>query len=286
MQKWLTRIFAVLLTASILAFSLPALAEDNALTVLLIGVDSARNGQRGRSDTMILLKADPQDRSIRLASFLRDLYVPIAGVGKTRLNAAYHYGGAELLKDTLEKHFEVRIDRTVTVNFSLLAELVDEIGGIEVSVSEKELAPFNDAVLAYNTDYGLSGGRLETAGTYRLNGKQALCFSRLRKLDDDFRRTSRQHTVISAMLAQMSSMSKWELMRIALKNLSRVETDVSFSDVLRLLPMLARFDELEIAAAHVPFEGAYRDETVNGMMVLSPDLPLCRTRLHSFLEGN
>ena len=286
MRILLQKILSILLAFGVLTFSMSALAQDTALNVLLIGVDSGRNGQRGRSDAMILMRVDPQNHSIRLVSFLRDLYVPVPGAGKTRLNAAYHYGGAGLLKETLENQFGVQIDRTATVYFSLLADLVDQIGGIEVEITKKEISVFNDAVLAYNADYGLTGGTLEEAGVHRLNGKQALCFSRLRKLDDDFRRTSRQQMVIGAMLRQLSSMSKWDLMRLALKNISRVETDVSFSDAVSLIPMLARFDQLRLDTLHMPFEGAYSDETINGMMVLVPNLERCRAKLHSFLENN
>ena len=286
MRKWFQRSLGAMLALWLLMACVPALAQTSAMNILLIGVDSAPNGQRGRSDAMILLQVSPESRSIRLASFLRDLYVPIAGAGKTRLNAAYHYGGAELLKETLEKQFDVRIDRTVTVNFSLLCDLVDQIGGVEVEISAQELSPFNDAVLSYNADYGLSGGTLSTAGLHRLDGRQALCLSRLRKMDDDFQRTSRQQRVISAMAAQLATMSRWDLMRLALRNLSRVETDVSFSDVVSLLPVLTQFSDLSIDAVHVPFEGAYRDETVSGMMVLVPDLAKCRAKLHEFLVEN
>ena len=278
------RILALLAALCMLACSFPALAAPSALNVLLIGVDSGAKGQRGRSDTMLLVRIDPHNSAIRMASFLRDLYVSIPGVGKTRLNAAYHYGGEALLKETLEKNFGLSIDRTVTVGFSLLCELVDEMGGVEVEMTEKELAAFNDTVRDYNADYGLSGGIIGEAGVHRLDGRQALCFSRMRKLDNDFKRTSRQQMVISAMLESMSEMSRWELLRVALRSLGRVETDLSFGEVASLAPMLAQLEQLEIRTAHVPFEGAYRDETVNGMMVLVPDLPLCQSRLQAFLE--
>lgn len=276
---------ALLAALCVFAFSISASAAPSALNVLLIGVDSGTQTQRGRSDTMMLVRIDPQSQSIRIASFLRDLYVSIPGVGKTRLNAAYHYGGEKLLKETLEKNFGVSIDRTVTVGFSLLCDLVDEIGGVEVEISEKELSAFNETVRDYNADYGLSGGVISQAGLHRLDGRQALCFSRMRKLDNDFKRTSRQQMVIASLLERMSEMSKWDLLRIALRNLKRVETDISFGEVASLAPMLADLASLSIQSAHVPFEGAYRDETVNGMMVLMPDLSLCKSRLHSFLEA-
>lgn len=71
-----------------------------------------RDADRGRSDTMVLVQADPAAGSVRALSFLRDLYVAIPGCGTTRLNAAYSFGGEKLLKTTLKNNFGVEIDRT------------------------------------------------------------------------------------------------------------------------------------------------------------------------------
>ena len=274
---------AMMLAAVMLLAASCASAKEEALHVLLIGVDSSAGEERGRSDTMMLASVDPLRGSVKLVSFLRDLYVPIAGVGKTRLNAAYHYGGEALLKDTLEKNFKVRIDRTVTVQFSMLADLVDQIGGIEVEIAEREREHLNEIIADYNTDYGLSGGWIGQAGKQTLDGRQALCYSRIRKIDSDFQRASRQQTVISAMLEKLSAMSKWEMIKLAVKNISRVETDMDFGDITDLAPLMTRMGEIDIQTAQVPFTGAFSEETVSGMMVLAPDLDSCRRKLAEFL---
>lgn len=279
------RFLAALCAAAILAACAPALAGDGVMNLLLIGVDSSPGGQRGRSDTMMLARIDPQAGTVRLASFLRDLYVSIPGVGKTRLNAAYHYGGEALLKQTLQDSFGVTIDRTATVHFSLLARLIDEVGGVEVEIAPRELSTLNRMIADYNADYGLSAPPVPGNGWQLLDGTQALCYSRIRKIDSDFQRASRQQTVIRGLLSRLSEMSRWELLGLALSNLKRVETDVSFADVLSLLPLLSRAGNIEIASAHVPFEGAYRDETIDGMMVLVPDLARCRQKLQEFWEN-
>jgi len=260
------------------AVSPAALAEGDVLDVLVIGVDTRSLEEPGRSDAMMLLRIDRQTGDLRLASFLRDLYVSIPGYGKSRLNAAYFYGGEELLKKTLKQNFGIEADRTATVHYPVLAELVDQLDGVELEVTSKEL-PYLNSLLA---DYGLSP--LKEAGLQRLNGTQALCYSRIRKLDSDFQRTSRQQAVIAAMLDRLKGKSKWELIRLALQNLDLVQTDMTFTDILSLAPLAAKLGEMDIQTAHVPFEGAYREETVSGMMVLMPDLKQCRTQLYSFLD--
>lgn len=285
MKLHFVRAFTALLAAILLcAYLMPAQAETAAMNILIIGVDSSPQGQRGRSDAMMLMRIDPHSGSVRLASFLRDLYVSIPGVGKTRLNAAYHYGGEALLKETLESCFGVTIDRTVTVRFSTLIDMIDQIGGVEIDISEKERGHFNDIVNDYNRSYGLSGGTVTEAGTHRLNGKQALCYSRIRKIDSDFQRASRQQRVIAAMLTSISSLPKWDLLRLAMSNIGQLDTDLALRDVMALMPMAGKLKELDVQAMNIPFVGAFSEETIDGMMVLKPDLSACRSKLQAFLS--
>lgn len=273
----------VLLAAFILLFG-PAHAQAQGVNILLIGVDTLQEDANGRSDTMILVHVNPETADIRMVSFLRDLYVPIPGVGKTRLNAAYVHGGEELLKQTLSDNFGVTVDHTVTVHFSMLADLVDQLGGIEIEVTSAERSQINKLLKDYNTSTGQRGGELEAAGLQRLTGKQALCYSRIRKIDSDFQRTSRQQTVITAMMKRAGELGYWQLLKLALANLPKVQTDLSFTDIVTLAPLVTQLDRLNLQTARVPFDGAYHNETINGMMVLVPNLDRCRTQLQDFLD--
>lgn len=271
---------ALILLVALMLLLPCAYAGENALHLLLIGVDSSAEGQRGRSDTMMLARVDAATGSVRLVSFLRDLYVSIPGYGKTRLNAAYFYGGETLLKETLQKQFGVTIDRTVTVRFSVLEELVNQLGGIEIELLEKERLHLNRLL----EESGMGSEKLAQAGSQRLNGRQALMYSRIRKIDDDFQRTSRQQTVIAAMLRQMAGMDRWDLFKLAVKNLGKVETDLSISDLSRLAPLFGRLGDLDIQTAHVPFDGTFSDATINGMMVLQANTEANRLKLEAFLS--
>lgn len=287
MLQTLKRLTALACAAMLLLISAPAARarEAESLNVLLIGVDQSAPGTRGRSDTMMLARVEPSTGSIRLVSFLRDLYVPIPGLGKTRLNAAYQHGGETLLKEALAQNFDLSVDHTVTVNFSVLSDLVDQVGGVELDIEEKERKALNAMIREYNADYGLSGGEIMESGTQVLDGRQALCYSRLRKIDSDFQRTSRQQRVLEGLLHQLSSLSKWQLLRLAVQNLSRVETDLTFGDLVSLAPMLTAGNGLSLECTHVPFDGTYQEDTIHGMMVLVPDLSACRSKLRRFLDG-
>lgn len=186
-----------------------------------------RDADRGRSDTMVLVQADPAAGSVRALSFLRDLYVAIPGCGTTRLNAAYSFGGEKLLKTTLKNNFGVEIDRTVTVSFDSLCHIVDALGGVELEVTEAEREQLNGILAAYNRGLKLnpSDGRLKQSGRVRLSGKQALSYSRIRKMDSDFQRAGRQQKVLAAMLESAKQMNFFTLARLAWTCLREVRTD-------------------------------------------------------------
>ena len=173
-QTALRRAAVLLLCAACLAgLTGTSRAEGKPLQIQLIGVDAYGDADRGRSDTMVLVQADPAAGSVRALSFLRDLYVAIPGCGTTRLNAAYSFGGEKLLKTTLKNNFGVEIDRTVTVSFDSLCHIVDALGGVELEVTEAEREQLNGILAAYNRGLKLnpSDGRLKQSGRVRLSGK-------------------------------------------------------------------------------------------------------------------
>lgn len=262
------------LLAAILVLVTSAMAEE--MNVLLIGLDTEES--TGRSDTMLLARVLPDSGQVQLVSFLRDLYVPIPGHGTTRLNAAYLYGGQALLRQTLQESFGVTIHRSVTVRFSTLKWLVDEVGGVTIDVTDAERRAMNQLLTAG----GNSEMQLSQSGSQVLNGPQALAYSRIRKLDSDFQRTRRQQTVLMALLPSMSRKGVFALTRLAIALMGQVDTDMTLADLAALAPLLSQLDNLTIQTAQVPFAGTYQDVTEDGMMVLKPDLPKNRQLLADF----
>ena len=272
--------------------TLPAvlhLADPTVFRVLLIGTDAYSVKQNGRSDAMIVLQLNAQTGEIRMVSFLRDLYVQIPDHGKARLNAAYVYGGAELLKRTLADNFGVTVDRVLAVNFSLMVELVDRIGGVTVEVSEKERKQLNSILKYYNTHNGFSqkDQLLQESGVQVLTGKQALCYSRIRKIDSDFARTNRQRKVLEAVYARVKTLDALTLADLLNDTLPQVWTDMTLTDAVALVPVLMKLDNVSIQGMTVPVQGEYQSQTISGMMVLVPDLAQNAQTVAAFLgQGN
>ena len=283
------RILICLVLAAALA--LPAAAEDTkekaVFDLLLIGTDATTEEETGRSDAMVLVRLDAEAGEVRMISFLRDLYVRIPGHGRNRLNAAYAFGGAELLLSTLEENFGVRADGWAEVDFSRLTKVIDRIGGVEADVSEAERRQLNGILTHYNRAIGEeeTDGLLTEAGLLSLTGKQALCYSRIRKIDGDLQRTSRQREVLEAAFRKVTALDAWSLAVLALESLEAVKTNLSAWEIIRLIPLALRARDAAFTSMTVPMAGAWQDKTVNGMQVLAVDEAAVRVQVSAFLAG-
>lgn len=289
-ERRTSRLLAALICAVLLwSVAAPAAlaAEVDTFNLLLIGEDAAGSNENGRSDAMLLAQITPASGDVKLVSFLRDLYVPIEGHGKTRLNAAYFYGGEALLKETLSECFDVRIDRTLAVDFATMADLIDQIGGVEVELTLQERAELNSVLATYCRDKEIPvEGKLVPEGNpVLLDGLQALSFSRIRNLDSDFGRVGRQQQVLVGMLKRLTTLDAFTLMGLAMRNIQHVRTDLSLGDLISLLPILSREGGLRLRSTRVPFDDTCRDVQVNGMWVLDCDLATNARMLQEFLAA-
>lgn len=262
------------------------MSDAEVVTVLLIGSDSY-DDTRGRSDTVILAQLNTRTNTVKLVSFLRDLYLPIPGKGSNRLNASYSWGGERLLRRTLEKNFGVTADAYVEVNFARLVQVIDAVGGVEVDVSEKEMTQVNSILRFYNVQVGApeEDELLQTFGSaVHLTGKQALCFARIRKIDGDVQRTGRQRQVLEALFRRASEMGWLELSALVLGNLDAVTTDLTADDILALLPLVVRCKDARFETLTIPMEGTYHFAMVDEMSVVKANMKKNQEALWAFLD--
>ncbi|MCA6612236.1 MAG: LCP family protein [Pseudanabaena sp. M158S2SP1A06QC] len=202
--------------------------------ILVMGVDrvleaplGAPESFNGRSDSMLLIRFDPNDRSVKILSIPRDTQVPIPNYGVTKINAANVYGGAELAQEIVsEKLNDVEIDRYVRLDTSGLSALVDALGGIEVNVPKR--MKYVDKTQKLNIDL--------YAGVQVLNGEQAEGFVRFRHDEEgDIGRIERQQIVLKALKAKISSpsflLSLPDLINIMQKH---VNSNLSFDEMMAI----------------------------------------------------
>ena len=180
---------------------------DDYYNIVVFGID-ARDDElekNTRSDSMILVSINTKTDEIKLTSFYRDTCVYVEGHGYTKLCHAYSYGGPELAIATLNDNFDLNIEDFITVNFTAVAESIDLLNGVEINVKEKEIKSLNKYGKEVADIYGKDFKKIESAGLQTLDGCQAVGYSRIRKIDSDFVRTSRQRTVIDAMFKKIKT---------------------------------------------------------------------------------
>lgn len=261
-------------------------ADEDRFTLLLVGSDAYTDDNRGRSDTMLLVQVDADSKTIRVASFLRDTYVKIPGRGSNRLNASYSWGGEKLLRRTLKENFGVTADAYLEVNFERLVQVIDGIGGIEVEVSEEERRQVNSILRFYNEKIGdpESDQLLKESGYVHLTGKQALCFSRIRKIDGDTQRTARQRKVIEAAYRKVIDMDMASITLLVMSNLDAFRTDLTLGDAIELIPLAIRCKNATFETITIPKAGTYSTGFVNDMWVIKPNLKTNKALLREFLD--
>ena len=256
--------------------------------ILVLGIDARPGESTGRTDTMVILSVNPENNSIKMISLMRDLYVEIPGRKNNRLNSAYFYGGAELLMETIEANFGVHIDAYVAVNFSMLANLIDQLGGLTLTVeSEYYMKRINAVIRQDNLVLGIdkNDGLLTEWGDVLMTGKQAQAYARYRygTKDGDFGRTARQREVLVKIFEKLSNMPLLELIGLAAANFENVYTNMTVQDMATMAPMILAMKEAEILQLRIPIDGGYSSKTVSGMAVLVPNRTKNMEAIASFL---
>ena len=256
--------------------------------ILLLGIDARPGQTTGRTDTMIILTVDTNNQKIKLMSLMRDIIVAIPGHENNRLNAAYVFGGADLLLQTIENNFGIHIERYLGVNFSILADLIDQIGGLTLTVeSEYYMDRINAVIKEDNKVLGLNenDGLLTQAGEQLMTGKQAQAYARYRygTSDGDFGRTARQREVITKIFHRLTEMSLVELSALAMSNIDNVVTNLTLQDIMLLAPAMLSLKDAEIKELRLPVDGGYKFQTVRGMSVIVPDRTMTMEAIAEFL---
>lgn len=184
---------------------------DGITNILLLGTDGRKNESNFRTDSMIILTIDNNNKNIKLTSLARDTYVNIPGRDKGKLNTAYFWGKENLLFETIENEFGIGIDKYAIVDFSSLMDIIYALDGIQLNIKESEVAEVNKYIPeCYNFCKNPDKGEMkliERSGKQTVNGYQALSYSRIRKNDSAIFRDGRQRKVIYSIIKKYKDVS-------------------------------------------------------------------------------
>jgi polyisoprenyl-teichoic acid--peptidoglycan teichoic acid transferase len=216
---------------------------SNPSNTLVLGVDvgsKSRKGMQGRSDSIVLVRTDPDHHRIALLSIPRDLRVEIPRHGEEKINAAYAFGGATLAIKTVESVTGLPINHVVVVDFSTFGEVVDALGGITINVPRPILSNKFECPRATKAACARWPGWRFRKGEQEMDGHTALIYSRIREnqldpSENDFTRGERQQAVVQAIADKVTSFGTFIRAPFIADDLVRpLATDLSAAQILQL----------------------------------------------------
>ncbi|MDD2457258.1 MAG: LCP family protein [Eubacteriales bacterium] len=253
------------------------LSGTGKVNILLIGSDARLGLDGARSDSMIMLTFDRDTKQIKLLSFMRDMYVAIPGHGSTKINAAFNYGGEPLLTETLRNNFDVALETYITIRFENFIAVVDQIGGIDLYLTQPEIDYINAEI----------GGIPDGEGVKHLTGAQTLSHTRNRRVGNgDFTRTARQRATIKAIFSQIKNQGDAAtLAGLVGYAIGNVKTNISADQLLSLATEVISAGDVSFADARVPFDGTWEYATKSGASVIAVDFAANQEKIRTFIDG-
>lgn len=220
--------------------------NNNYTNILLLGVDS-RNPKTdpGLADSIMILTIDKAHNKIKLTSLMRDMIIDniqgegaTAGTTRDRINVIYKQGGGvngggQYAIKAINSNFNTNIKDYIKIDFSDFDKMVDAVGGVDINISDDEVKVANGYIQEVAKIEGIKPAYLTHGGLQHLSGIQALGYCRIRYVGaEDFQRTERQRTVLTAVFKKISSLSASDATKLTDTILPCVETSLSSTDIL------------------------------------------------------
>lgn len=252
--------------------------------ILVFGVDSrGTDDVHCRADAILIVTVDERHDCLKMISLMRDTGVKIEGRSNTdKLTHAYAYGGVGLLINTINENFGLDIQRFVMLDFGSSSDVVDLVGGIDIDVTAGEVRYANKNIDEECKLLGLDpeSNHLSHAGKQTLNGVQATSWARIRYLDSDFVRSSRQRTLALALMNKVANYGRLEQAALIEDSAGMFETNMNAMDMMRIA--LSASDVLgDVKEYRAPSDGMYYVQEDPWIMIVEWDRQL--EDLHRFI---
>lgn len=216
-------------------------SSTHVLNVLLIGQDTREEkiSNASRADSAIIASINIDTQKITLTSVLRDMFIyyEIDGEGRYgKINESAANGGIKTYINTVERYFKVSIDNYVIVNFASFPKIVDSMGGVDIAITAAEVREVNNHQKRY-AKATLPEAVLGEDGKYqkvKLDGKQALAYSRIRYIDSDNARADRQKTVLLELFKKFKGTGTIDTVKVVNSLIDFVSTGYSKKDIISI----------------------------------------------------
>ncbi|MCO7123787.1 LCP family protein [Ihubacter massiliensis] len=260
----------------------------NYQNIALLGVDARdmEDYKTCRTDAIIMLSIDKQNKAIRQISVYRDTYLHAnKKYGYDKITNVHAYAGTTGTLHSLNENMDLNIREAVIVNWKAVADAIDGLGGIDVEIKKSEIKEMNKYIKDTQKNIGGSKEKIKKAGMQTLNGNQAVTYARIRKdsSEGDYRRNERMKIVVSAAVDKAKKTNPFKLKQIADQVMPQIRTNMDTNSLLKVMFAFLRYDMTD--SAGWPFEtGSWT--SYNGAWV-GPPVTLKRnvTELHEKYFG-
>jgi len=258
--------------------------------ILVFGIDSRGTDDYDcRTDSIMVLSINKRANSVKLISLMRDTGVYMGdtedsmGSKLNKLNSAYHFGGVGLMINTINVTFGLDIQRFVMFDFGSAASMIDLCGGVDIEVKPEELSYANKYLdEMYKLD-GNTSPHLTMGGLQTLDGHQAVAWTRIRYLDSDFVRASRQRTVAISLMKKVNGMSYARKLQLLNDSAGVFETNMKSVDIMRVA--LSCFECLgNLEEKRIPEDGLF--EVQNDPWMMKIDFAAQKQSLSEYIWSN
>lgn len=253
----------------------PLKNEKQVFNILLVGTDERGDVKGARSDSMMMVSINDASKEISVTSFMRDIQVKIPKYGLNKLNAAYAYGGIDLLEKTLYNNFNIQTDRYAQIDFDSFIQLFDYIPGIKVDITEAERKEINKFINEVNHLHKKPWGTNNIAKSGNINienGDQALAYARIRHVgNSDFQRTERQRILIEKAFEQIKKMNIIEINNLLSKVLPLITTDINEGECFGLIMKLGDFKNYKFNSYRIPIDNSFSAGWLRKQSVIKVD---------------
>ena len=266
------------------------LKQTGYTNVALFGLDSREKnlGKGNRTDTIMIASINNETKKVKLVSVYRDTMLKQNGEHYDKANAAYSVGGPETAVNMLNENLDLNIQDYVSVNFLALADVIDMVDGITVKLTDEEVVHMNDCVETSKVT-GKKYKKIEpaVAGTYKLNGVQAVSYARIRyTAGGDYKRTERQRLVLKKTADKLKQQDLATLNKIIDKVMPEVSTSFTTKEILSLATGAFDYELGETTGFPFDLETPEQIPGYSGSYVNPKGLEENVIKLHQFLYPN
>lgn len=262
----------------------PDTLSNRFINIAFFGVDRRSTSDFGNSDIIMVVSIDMISHKVKLSSIMRDTYVSIYARGKNKINAAYLEGGPKLAIRTLNENFNLKIRDYISVDFFGSAKIIQALGGVEIDVKEEELEHLNNYLGEIAGIDRIPAKFVTKAGSQRLDGKQAVAYSRIRAVGrGDYERINRQAVVMGALTKSMQE-KKSDFISIVLKDIvPNIETNLDYAQLFEIGTNMLSAKSRSLEHVRFPLDDASEGVMIDKIWYLSADLAKTTQSLHNFI---